>query len=223
VLLDVSPEEADNLFDRGWRHFGPSWFKPVCQGCQACVSTRIVVDDFCPSTSQRRAARRVAGLRVEVGEPCVDDQRLALFHTWHGNRVETRGWEPAIFDENDYFMQFAFPTAIAREVAYYDDAAGGKLVMVAICDETPRAWNAVFCFYDPSVARCSPGVANIVTLIGIAHQRGQAHVHLGYRVSACPSLRYKSAFHTQEILLGLPDDGEAPVWEAVALGSALHL
>lgn len=219
VLLDVSPEEADDLFDRGWRHFGPSWFRPVCQSCQACISTRILVDTFSPSTSQRRAQRRTSGLRVEISEPHVDEARMALFHTWHSNRVEMRGWEPAIFDEKDYFMQFAFPTAIAREVAYYDDAEGGRLVMIAICDETPRSWNAVFCFYDPWIARCSPGIANIVTLVDIARRGGQRHVHLGYRVSDCPSLRYKSAFHPQEVLVRLPDEEEQPEWERAQAAS----
>lgn len=213
VLLDVSPEEADDLFDRGWRHFGPSWFRPVCAGCQACVSTRILVDEFMASTSQRRAQRRAAGLRIEIGEPRIDDARISLFHVWHSNRVEMRGWEPAIFDERDYFMQFAFPTSIAREVAYYDDAAGGRLVMVAICDETPLAWNAVFCFYDPLIGRCSPGVANIMSLVAIARRSGQRYLHLGYRVSDCPSLRYKSAFHPQEVLPRLPEEGDPPSWQ----------
>jgi arginine-tRNA-protein transferase len=212
-MLDVSPEEADDLFDRGWRHFGPSWFRPVCSGCQACVSTRIAVDVFAPSKSQRRAQHRAAGLRVEIGEPCIDAARISLFHTWHSNRVEMRGWEPAIFDEKDYFMQFAFPTAIAREVAYYDEKAGGRLVMVAICDETPKAWNAVLCFYDPLLGRCSPGIANILSLIAIARRGGKPYVHLGYRVADCPSLRYKSAFRPQEVLLRLPHDGESPSWQ----------
>jgi len=213
VLLDVSPVEADDLFDRGWRHFGPSWFRPVCSGCQECVSTRIAVDGFVPSTSQRRSQQRAAGLRIEIREPSIDDARMSLFHLWHSNRVEMRGWDPALFDEKDYFMQFAFPTSIAREVAYYDDSAGGRLVMISICDETPTAWNAVFCFYDPLIGRCSPGVANIVNLIDIARRGGQRHVHLGYRVSGCPSLRYKSAFRPQEVLLRLPEDDAAPSWQ----------
>jgi leucyl-tRNA---protein transferase len=212
VLLDVSADEADDLFDRGWRHFGPSWFRPVCDGCRACVSTRILVDRFVPSTSQRRARRRAAALRAEIGEPQIDEARIALFHAWHANRVDMRGWEPALLDGKDYFMQFAFPTGIAREVAFYDDAADGRLVMVSICDETPRAWNAVFCFYDPTMGRLSPGIVNIITLVEIARARGQRYVHLGYRVSACPSLSYKAAFHTQEVLLRLPGDGEVPCW-----------
>ena len=215
VLLDVSPEEADDLFDRGWSHFGPSWFRPACHGCQACISTRIPVNGFVASTSQRRARRRAATLRAEIGEPHIDNARIELFHAWHENRAHMRGWEPALLDEKDYFMQFAFPTAIAREVAYYDNAADGRLVMVSICDETPKTWNAVFCFYDPRIGRMSPGVANILTLVDIARARGQRHVHLGYRVSDCPSLRYKAAFHAQEILPRLPDDSEQPCWHTV--------
>jgi arginyl-tRNA--protein-N-Asp/Glu arginylyltransferase len=217
VMLDVSAEEADDLLDRGWRHFGPGWFRPACRACQACVSTRIVVEDFVPSGSQRRAYRGARRLRAEIGEPRVDDARIALFHAWHGNRVEVRGWEPAPLDREDYFMQFAFPTAVAREVAYYDDASAGALAMVAICDETPTAWNAVFCFWDPRLARVSPGIVNILNLVDLARARGQRHVHLGYRVSGCPSLGYKAAFHAQEVLTGLPADDEAPRWQRASV------
>jgi arginine-tRNA-protein transferase len=84
--------------------------------------------------------------------------------------------------------------------------------MVGICDETPRGWNAVFCFWDPRLAHVSPGIANILALVDLARARGQRHVHLGYRVSGCPSLGYKAAFHAQEVLTGLPTDDEAPRW-----------
>jgi len=214
-MVDVSAEEADDLLDRGWRHFGPGWFRPVCGTCQQCVSTRIVVDGFVPSRSQRRVRRVSARLRAEVGPPRIDGARLALFDAWHANRVKMRGWEPASVDERDYFMQFAFPTPIAREVAYYDEASGGGLAMVSICDETPRSWNAVFCYYDPAFARLSPGIANILELVDLARAGGQRHVHLGYRVSDCPSLRYKAAFGGQEVLPQLPADDEEPSWQRV--------
>ena len=212
VLLDVSPEEADALFDRGWRHFGPDWFRPACAGCDACVPTRVLVDQFAPNRSQRRAFRRAQALRMEVRRPVVDEAHLTLFAAWHSERVAARSWESVAVEADEYFMQFAFPTTIARELAYTDEAAGGRLVMVAICDETPRAWNAVFCYYDPAYAGMSPGTANILTLVGLAHATGRRFLHLGYRVSACPSLRYKSAFHPQEVLLGRPGPGEEPQW-----------
>jgi len=215
-MLDVSPEEADDLLCRGWRHFGPGWFRPMCTGCQACLSTRIVVDDFSPSRSQRRAQHRTRNLRVEVSDPIIDEAHLDLFHAWQAERVEARGWEPAQLSVQDYFMRFTFPTAVAREVAYYDVEANDRLVMVAICDETPQAWSAVFCFYDPAYARISPGIANVLRLVDLARATSRRFVYLGYLVSACQSLRYKAAFHPQELLVGLPSDAETPRWVRVA-------
>jgi arginyl-tRNA--protein-N-Asp/Glu arginylyltransferase len=212
VLLDLLPSEADHLLDHGWRHFGPGWFRPACTTCTACESMRIPVRDFVPSRSQRRAMDRVSQLRIEVGEPIIDETRLALFHVWQAERVLMRGWEPSRLDAREYFMQFAFPTSIAREVAFYDEEAEGRLVMISICDETPRSWNAVFCFYDPAYARFSPGIANIMTLIELARRGGQRHVHLGYCVRDCQSLKYKAAFRPHEILATLPGDDEAPHW-----------
>ncbi|MBN2574151.1 MAG: GNAT family N-acetyltransferase [Deltaproteobacteria bacterium] len=212
VLLDVTPGEADELLDRGWRHFGPGWFRPACGTCTACLSTRIIASEFVPSRSQRRARRRASRLRVEIGEPGVDRERLALFHAWQRDRVQSRGWEWAPFAVKDYWMRFAFATPFSREVAYYDDDAGGRLVMVSICDETPRAWSAAFCFYDPAHARMSPGIANILELIAIARRNGQRHVYLGYCVLDCQSLRYKAAFRPHETLVGFPLDDETPRW-----------
>ena len=139
VMLDVSPGEADALLCRGWRHFGPGWFRPACAGCQACLSTRIVVDGFTPSRGQRRVQRLASRLRVEVGKPIINEARLNLFHTWQRDRVEARGWESSELSVQDYFMRFAFPSLVAREVAYYDPQADNRLVMVSICDETPQA------------------------------------------------------------------------------------
>jgi len=211
-MLDVTLAEADELLERGWRHFGPCWFRPACADCTACISTRIVAGDFAPSRSQRRVQRLARHLRVEVGEPLFNEERLALFHVWQRERVQARGWESATLAAKDYWMRFTFAAPFAREIAYYDDAAGGRLVMVSICDETPRAWSAIFCFYDPAYRRISPGIAAVLRLMELARSHGQRHVYLGYCVMDCQSLRYKAAFHPHETLVGLPGDGETPCW-----------
>ncbi|MRG92181.1 arginyltransferase [Polyangium spumosum] len=215
ILLDVDADELEALLERGFRRFGPDYFRPVCPSCTACVPTRILTSEFKPSRSQRRARNRGAELRVVVGPPRVDEDRLALYHAWHGDRERAREWTPGKLNSRDYFYQFAFPHPSAREVAYYDDEAGGRLVAIGICDETPRAWSAVYCFYDPAYAWRSPGVGNVLTVVDIARAQGKPYVYLGYRVAACPSLRYKSTFHPQEILPRLPEDGEPPRWVRV--------
>jgi leucyl-tRNA---protein transferase len=213
IMVDVDSEELDWLLEHGYRRFGPDYFRPACTNCDACISTRIVVAEFEPSRSQRRARNRCAHLRVMVGPPRIDGDRLALYHAWHADREISREWASGIITSRDYFYQFAFPHPSAREVAYYDDSAGGRLVAIGICDETPTAWSAVYCFYDPSYARLSVGTANVLTLVEIARAQQKPYVYLGFRVSACPSLRYKATFHPQEVLVGRPLDFEKPRWE----------
>jgi arginyl-tRNA--protein-N-Asp/Glu arginylyltransferase len=212
IMLDVAAAELEALLERGWRRFGPIYFRPACAACAECVSLRVVVPLFSPSKSQRRAARACARLRRVVATPSVDDERLALYARWHAVRERSRGWEPNPQTRDRYALEFAFPNPCAREAAFYDDAAGGRLVAVGLFDETPRALSAAFFFHDPDYARLSLGVANVVSLIEQARASGREHVYLGYRVAGCPSLRYKAAFRPHELLSGRPALDETPQW-----------
>ncbi|WNG25466.1 arginyltransferase [Cystobacter fuscus] len=214
VMKDVTPEEYERMLVRGWRRFGPMYFRPACQACFQCVSLRIPTATFQPNRSQRRARAACAHLRVEVGPPRVDEERLALYRAWHAEREQTREWNASPIGPREYFLQFAFPHPCAREVAWYDDTAedGPRLVGLGICDETPRAWSAVYFFYDPSYARSSLGSANVVFQVELARARGIPHVYLGYRVQECASLRYKGTFRPHELLEGRPAPDEPPHW-----------
>src|SRR5205823_6365924 len=95
IVVDATPEELEAMLVRGWRRFGPDYFRPACGACSECVPTRVPTDRFTPSRSQRVASRRCAGLRVVIGAPRVDEQRLELYHDWHAFREEARGWDPS--------------------------------------------------------------------------------------------------------------------------------
>jgi arginine-tRNA-protein transferase len=211
LMLDVDPEELEALLSRGWRRFGPDYFRPACGACEECVPTRIVASAFAPTKSQRRARRNVEDLRVMYGPPVVDEERLALYHAWHADREAAREWSPSALGAEEYRLQFAFPHPAARELTFHDDATG-RLVGVGICDETPRALSLVYFFYDPAYAERSLGVANVVVSVDLATRFGLPFVYLGYRVAGCPSLRYKATFSPREELRGLPEFDEEPRW-----------
>jgi arginine-tRNA-protein transferase len=225
VMLDVSADETGALLERGWRRFGPIYFRPACASCSECVSLRIVVGAFHPSKSQRRAARAGARLRRVVGPPCVDAERLDLYARWHADRERVRGWAPNAQDGERYGLEFAFAHPSAREAAFYDDGPPGapvgpaRLVGVGLFDETPTALSAAFFFHDPApeYARMSLGTLNVVKLVDDARARGLAHVYLGYRVTGCPSLRYKSSFRPHEALRNRPSGlDDAADWVELA-------
>lgn len=212
VEVDVTSDELDLRLERGWRRFGPVYFRPACVGCGECVTLRIGVAGFTPTKSQRRAAKNAARLVRTVGRPVVDDERLALYARWHEQREGARGWEPSSVDRERYRLDFGFPHPAAREVAFRDPQAGDRLVGLGIHDHTKRALSAVYFFWDPEHAPPSLGVANVVTLVDDARAAGIPHVYLGYRVMGCASLKYKARYRPHELLVGRPAEREAPVW-----------
>lgn len=199
LMTGVTSAELDALLERGWRRFGPVYFRPVCTGCDECVSVRVPVATFTPSQNLRRVLKRGAHLRLEVGEPTVDDARLRLYRLWHESREEERGWKPDRIGLESYAMQFCFPHSAAREFSYWED---NELIGVGIADETPHALSAVYCYYDPRRSRLSIGTYNVLRAIEYARHRRLTHVYLGYCVEGCMSLRYKGRFRPQERLRG---------------------
>ena len=212
IAVDVTAEELGALLARGWRRFGPQYFRPGCASCHACVPTRVPAVTFRPSRSQRRARQRASSLTRIVQATRVDQERLDLYARWHRHREGHRGWEPSALDKHRYATEFAFPHPSVREVCFRDPSLDGGLVGLGIVDEVPDALSAVSFFWDPEHAPPSLGTAHIVALIDDAVARGLAHVYLGYRVEACPSLAYKGHFRPQEELIGRPGDDERPTW-----------
>ena len=217
LMLDVSPEEMDVLLERGWRRFGPAYFRPACSACRACVPLRIPVDTFTPTKSQRRVLKRAEALRLRIGPPEVDGARLALYHRWHSMQSESRGWADDRITGDEYYQQFAFPHPCVREYAYFDDASDGgpRLIAVAIVDETPQALSAVYTYHDPDYRRWSLGTLSILRQVQQAQRSGRRWLYLGYRVLGCPSSEYKSRYRPHELLAGFPEFGERPRWTAI--------
>ncbi|MHB8879664.1 MAG: arginyltransferase [Myxococcaceae bacterium] len=213
LMSQVSAADYEQMLVRGWRRFGPTYFRPACGGCGECVSIRVPVARFSPRPSQLRAARRCKRFRVTLGPAQVDEERLALYRAWHHTREEARAWPSSSLDEEGYHYQFSYPHPAGRELTFHD---GDRLVALGICDVTPRAFSAVYFFYHPDIANLSPGVANVMYCLEAARAHGIPHVYLGFRVMGCPSMRYKASFRPHELLEGRPGFDEEPRWvEAV--------
>jgi leucyl-tRNA---protein transferase len=213
IMVDVSAAELGELLERGWRRFGPVYFRPACPSCQECVTLRVPTASFRPTKSQRRARKNAAGLVRASGRPVIDDERLQLYARWHAQRETSRGWEPSPLDAERYAIDFAFEHPAVREVTFRDPSADNRLVGLGIVDEVPRAVSAVYFFWDPDHAPSSLGTAHVALLIEDAGARGLDYVYLGYRVEDCASLAYKSRFRPHELLAERPNRRALPIWQ----------
>ncbi len=214
LMVEVSPEEMDALLERGWRRFGLAYFRPNCAACSACVPLRVPVHNFRPSKQQKRVLKNTAHLRLEIGPPKVDDQRLDLYHRWHAMQREARGWPEDRIDSEEYYHQFAFPHPCVREFAYYDDRGGSpRLVALAIVDETPRSVSAVYTYHEPEFAKLSLGTASVLFQIAQAKAWQKRWLYLGYRVQGCMSSQYKGKFQPHELMQDFVEFHQSPRWE----------
>jgi len=212
LQVDVAPAELEAMLERGWRRFGPMYFRPACADCRQCVTLRIPAATFEPSKSQRRARKNAARLERRVGRPIIDDERLALYARWHADREASRGWEESPLDAERYAFDFAFHHPCVREVSFTDPDDHDRLVGLGIVDDTGVSLSAVYFFWDPDRAPASLGTAHIVALVDEARARGHSYVYLGYRVEGCASLAYKGRYGPHELLEGRPDPRALPVW-----------
>ncbi|HEX4085643.1 MAG TPA: arginyltransferase [Chthoniobacteraceae bacterium] len=209
LLTDVSPQETEHLVERGWRRFGPEYFRPICRGCAACISLRVPVAQFRFSKSQRRVVRKCDAVKVEIANPRADAIRVALYRKWHTYREKACGWQENPLDEEGYRRQFCFPHSCGREMTYWID---GRLAGVGLVDEMPQSISSTYFFFDPDFARLSLGVYSALCEISLAIQLRKDFVYFGYRVDGCKSLMYKGGFHPHELLITRPGEGERAVW-----------
>jgi arginine-tRNA-protein transferase len=212
---NVTPASYGELLRRGYRRFGWQLFRPVCKTCTACISIRVLADEYKLSSSDRRVMRQNQHIRCELSPATVTDQHVELYNRYQAFMHTERGWALQSHDTSSYFEGFvAGPQKIGWEWRYYD---ADRLVGVSLMDLAPAAISLVYFFYDPAWRPCSPGRFSILNQILFAQKHSIPHAYLGYWVEACQSLNYKSRFKPFESLNTYVPLTEEPTWSRPTL------
>jgi arginine-tRNA-protein transferase len=197
-VRELAPEEFDRRLAQGDRRTGLLLYRTQCPGCQECEPIRLDMRTFRPNATQRREQRRGDELlSVEVGEPQVDDQRVALFNLHRRVRRLDRDNEP--IDRRGYAEFLVHSCCRTLELSYWH---GPRLVGVAIADAGQAAISAVYCFYDPQFRGVSLGTYSVLRQVELCRQTGRRHVYLGFYIARSPHMSYKARFHPHQRLIG---------------------
>jgi arginine-tRNA-protein transferase len=194
----------DLLTQTGFRRSQTIAYRPACESCRACVSVRVLVDDFRPNDSQRRALRANVDLVGVFGSPKPTNEHFALFRAY----LDARHPEGGMADMSSLdFAMMVEDTHIDTQLAEYrvrrtpDDSAGsGPLYAVCLTDRLADGLSLVYSFYAPHHARRSLGAFVILDHIQKAKALGLPHVYLGYWVEGSKKMGYKAAYLPQERL-----------------------
>jgi arginine-tRNA-protein transferase len=189
------------LTHSGFRRSQMIAYRPACDGCNACVSVRIVVADFAPSRSQKRIQRRNADLsRHEVTAEATREQ-FALLRTYLDSRHAGGGMsDMGLFDYVAMVEETPVNTHIVEYRRRASDGEDEILVACALTDVLRDGLSMVYSFYHPGDISRSLGSQMILDHVEAARQRGLSYVYLGYWIHGSAKMDYKAKFQPLEAL-----------------------
>ena len=197
------------LLNAGFRRSGLYTYRPYCDECRACIATRLLVDQFIPTRSQRRAFKRHAGLEASVLNLGYQEEHYQLYQRYQHQRHSGGDMDS---DDQDQYMQFLLQSRVnSRIVEFRDgphDPHPGRLRMVSMIDILEQGISSVYTFYDASDNSASFGSYSILWQIEQAKTLGLPYLYLGYYIRESEKMSYKIKYQPME---GLIDDHWQPL------------
>ncbi len=190
----------DALTHSGFRRSQTIAYRPACDHCKACVSVRILCDEFTPSRTQRRILARNADIAATISDAHADAEQFALFRAYLDSRHSDGGM--ADMAMLDYSMMIEDSHVDTRLVSYRLPSAIGWGPLAATCltDVLEDGLSMVYSFFDPSEPQRSLGAYMILEHVARARALGLPHLYLGYWVEGSKKMGYKAQYLPQERL-----------------------
>ena len=195
-------ELNDALSRIGFRRSQGVAYRPSCVDCGACVSVRVLAQEFVPNATQKRLMKRHADLEVNACRAWSTDEQFQLMRSYLDQRHSNGGM--ADMDELDYADMVEQSSVATHVVEYREPAVGdrpGKLVGACITDRQGDGLSMIYSFFATDDA-ARPGLGTFIILDHIerAAAAGLDHVYLGYWVQGAERMEYKVRFRPMERL-----------------------
>ena len=224
VFTELNGPHAGELNDAlgriGFRRSQSVAYRPSCAGCSACVSVRVVTDEFVPNASQRKQLRRNDDIEVTACRPWATEEQFQLLRQYLAARHPGGGM--AGMDEGDYADMVEHSPVNSCVVEYREpsvDGRRGRLIGACLTDQQVDGLSMIYSFFDADHAsRKGLGTFIIMDHILRARAVGLPNVYLGYWINGSPRMAYKTRFRPLEMLtaqgwrrMAEPEAGPQPV------------
>lgn len=206
VFTELKGPHAGELNDAlgriGFRRSQTVAYRPSCADCTACVSVRVVADEFRASSTQRRNLKRNSDLVATLCRPWSTAEQFELLQRYLGARHPGGGM--ATMDEVDFADMVEHTPVDSYVIEYREpsiDGTPGRLVGACLTDKQGDGLSMIYSFYEPDQTnRTGLGTYIILDHIRRAAELGLPYVYLGYWVDGSARMQYKVRYRPLEKL-----------------------
>lgn len=189
------------LSQSGFRRSQNIAYRPACDGCAACVSTRVPVKSFNWTKSFRRVVRSNLDVVSRVVAAKATSEHYSLFRTYIDHRHSEGGMADmtvldfaAMVDDtlvDSRLVEYRVPTAYQPE---------GELIACVLIDILSDGVSLIYSFFEPTLTLRSLGTFVILDMIQRTARLELPYVYLGFMVKGSEKMSYKKRFRPQERL-----------------------
>ncbi|MBI1262363.1 MAG: arginyltransferase [Rhizobiales bacterium] len=204
-LLGDDPVHLNNVLTQaGFRRSQNIAYRPACEACSACVSVRVLVNDFEPSRNFRKIINRNGDLIAKPLPPRATQEQFGLLRSYLDSRHAEGGM--ADMASLDYATMVE-DTTVHTEIIEYRTAippegheGDSPLIAAALTDVLEDGLSMVYSYYDVEQESRSLGTYMVLNHIERARRMGLPYVYLGYWVADCRKMSYKTRYKPLEAL-----------------------
>ena len=181
----------------GFRRSGDFIYRPECNLCRQCISSRIPVSEFQMNSVQKKAWKKNQDLKISITSTShATEEHFQLYEKYINHRHADGDMYPPTQDQFDKFLVLSCTDSIFLEFRLDE-----QLIAVSTCDLLDDGLSAVYTFFDPDESKRSLGTFAILKQIEYAQYTGLQFVYLGYWVPHSNKMNYKSQYVPLDLLI----------------------
>jgi leucyl-tRNA---protein transferase len=203
----VGANVYSSLIEQGFRRSGKFVYRPHCEHCNACIAVRLILSEFAPTRSQKRAYKQHADLTVRILPLDYLQNHFELYSNYQNLRhteadVSILAEEKIVEkDETEQYRQFLCASNVESLMIEFSDAKL-QVKIVSVIDVVQDGISAVYTFYDATEIKASYGTYSIMWLANWAKNLNLPYLYLGYWIKESQKMAYKQNYNPQQKLLG---------------------
>lgn len=202
----VSTEVYNSLIQQGFRRSGKFAYRPHCENCNACTPVRVILSEFTPNRSQRRAYKLHADLNARILPLGYHSEHFELYQAYQATRHAEGHLENGL-DDVEQYRQFLCQSNVESLMVEFRDTSG-EIKIVSVVDVLADGTSAVYTFYDTRVTQTDDQVKNasygtyaIMWLLDWTKSLNLPYLYLGYWIAESPKMAYKQNFKPLQKLI----------------------